>query len=80
MNNISKVLGVDVVIDRHLHAAEISKKVLENAKDGIDYGIDCVSKETSAVVISDILSKSSPNLKHTRPVFAGYCFYSETCS
>lgn len=65
-----KSLGVDVVIDRHLHASEISKKVFEVAKNGIDYGIDCVSKETSTVVI-DILNKSSSNLKNARPVFAG---------
>lgn len=64
-----KSLGVDVVIDRYLDTSEISKKVLEAAKDGIDYGIDCVSKETSTVVI-DILSKSS-KLKNARPIFAG---------
>lgn len=65
-----KSLGVDVVIDRHLDISEISKKVLEVAEDGIDYGIDCVSRETSAVVI-DILSKSSSKLKEARPIFSG---------
>ncbi|CAK7897337.1 hypothetical protein CAAN1_03S07668 [[Candida] anglica] len=61
-------LGADVVIDRHLSATEIANLVQER----VDYGVDCVSKETSSVVL-DILSQraNASGASTTPPLFAG---------
>lgn len=65
-------LGVDVLIDRHLSTEEIEKQIEDASPNGISFGVDCVSKETSAKVVNflDQRSKSLPeNL--VKPAFAG---------
>ncbi|KAI5948675.1 hypothetical protein KGF57_005286 [Candida theae] len=58
-----KSLGVDYVIDRFLSDDEIEAKANEYSPDGMDYGIDCVSKET-AIKVLNILDANSGKLKH----------------
>ncbi|KAG7660508.1 uncharacterized protein J8A68_005927 [[Candida] subhashii] len=48
-----KSLGADYLIDRHLSEEEITEKVKEVAGEGgIQYGVDCVSKQTSTLVLN----------------------------
>ncbi|KAL6453083.1 hypothetical protein SBY92_000429 [Candida maltosa Xu316] len=52
-------LGVDHLINRHLSTEEIFQKIDEiEGVNTIEYGVDCVSKETSKIVI-DILDRKS---------------------
>lgn len=64
-----KSLGADVIIDRYMASADIYNEVLKHSKNGIQYGIDCVSKETASNVI-DILGLGSDRSIY-KPLFAG---------
>ncbi|KAK6464259.1 quinone oxidoreductase [Scheffersomyces coipomensis] len=57
-------LGADIIVDRHLPIEEIKQLALSFGP--IKYGIDCVSKETSSIVL-DILS----NFGDINPLFSG---------
>ncbi|KAK6205356.1 chaperonin 10-like protein [Scheffersomyces amazonensis] len=60
-----KELGADIVINRHLSSQEIKSLALAFSTN-IKYGIDCVSKDTSTIVL-DILSNSTS----IKPLFSG---------
>ncbi|KAG5419277.1 hypothetical protein I9W82_003044 [Candida metapsilosis] len=81
-----KSLGVDHVIDRFGTDEEIETKVEELSPNGIDYGIDCVSKETAIKVLNILDANSSKlhkaansksstevqdSVKASSPLFAG---------
>ncbi|KAI5950631.1 hypothetical protein CANMA_005291 [Candida margitis] len=55
-------LGVDHVIDRFGTDEEILAKIDELAPHGVDFGIDCVSKET-AIKVLNILDTNSDKLE-----------------
>lgn len=59
------LLGVDHVIDRFATDDEIAAKVEELSPSGINYGIDCVSKET-AIKVLNILDTNCSKLETTR--------------
>lgn len=62
-----KELGAHEVIDRHLTSEEIKTKI----HGRVDYGVDCVSRETSQILL-DILADKSALSPHThRPLFSG---------
>lgn len=61
--------GADVVIDRYLPREEILRQAEQYSPFGIQYGVDCVSKETAASVL-DILDHLSGNLEY-QPIFSG---------
>ncbi|ODQ80890.1 hypothetical protein BABINDRAFT_35064 [Babjeviella inositovora NRRL Y-12698] len=50
-------LGASLVVDRHQNPSAIFQQTLELAPNGLDFGIDCVSKETSLNVV-DLLKLS----------------------
>lgn len=58
-------LGSDEVIDRFLPIEEIKNKI----QGRIDYGVDCVSKETSQLVL-EVLGENAGTSK-LKPLFAG---------
>lgn len=62
--------GADIVIERYLDRSEVVKRVLEKGGGRINYGIDCVSRETSAIVV-EILSRSSIANPDIKPLFSG---------
>lgn len=57
-NKYLRRLGASHVIDRHLSEEEISEELLKNCPEGVNQGIDVVSKKT-ATVLSNILQKKS---------------------
>ncbi|KAI3404292.2 hypothetical protein KGF56_002931 [Candida oxycetoniae] len=67
-----KEIGVDELVNRHLQIEEIQKQVYNAAPNGIDFGIDCVSKETSVKVLSLLDENHKKLAKHkTKSLFAG---------
>jgi len=56
------LLGVDYIIDRFASDDEILAQVEKLSPNGIDYGIDCVSKET-AIKVLNMLDSNSYKLK-----------------
>ena len=68
-------LGVDHLIDRHLSEDEIIQKIDKIEEiDHIDYGVDCVSKDTSNVVLRILdhkLKKPLDGESSTKPKFSG---------
>lgn len=57
-NKYLRRLGASHVIDRHLSEEEISEELLKICPEGVNRGIDVVSKKT-ATVLSNILQKGS---------------------
>lgn len=67
-----KNLGVDYLIDRHLSQDEILKKIDEIKEiETIEYGVDCVSKETSNIVLRILNHKLKYNTDSIKPKFSG---------
>ncbi|KAK6455677.1 quinone oxidoreductase [Scheffersomyces xylosifermentans] len=64
-----KQSGADIVIDRYLPREEIIRRAGEFSPEGIQYGVDTVSKETSAAVL-EILDTYSSKLS-SKPLFSG---------
>ncbi|EGW31404.1 quinone oxidoreductase [Spathaspora passalidarum NRRL Y-27907] len=64
-------LGADHVINRHLTEAQIVAKIKSIVgEEGIKYGVDCVSKQTSTIVL-DILDQTKSSLSTEPAQFAG---------
>ncbi|CAI5758789.1 unnamed protein product [Candida verbasci] len=64
-------IGVDHLINRHLTEDEIVDKVKEVAPNGINYGIDCVSKQTSSIVLKLLALNSKKLNESLKPQFSG---------
>lgn len=54
-----KDFGADFVIDRYLDPAQVLGNAQKLATDGIQYGVDCISKETSQTVIKILESNKA---------------------